>query len=105
MECPSASRLFPNHSIRLPVDAGRRGRCHIAELAGIVRYLADHFTAECSTSRFYSNVFVTYLLYRLYYDGLFRMKYCPKTFLPRCHFMKTMQLQVHISVLFLLARR
>ena len=30
-------------------------------MAGIVRYLADHFTAECSTSRFYNNAFVIFL--------------------------------------------
>ena len=43
------------------VDAGGRGRCHIVGLSGIVRYLADHFTVEYSTSRFYNNVIVTFL--------------------------------------------
>ena len=44
MECPNASRHFPNHSIkRLLVDAGGRGCCYIVvKPAGIVRHLADH---------------------------------------------------------------
>ena len=62
MECPSASQHFPNHSIKLLlVDAGCRGRCHIVKLTGIVRYLVDHLTAECSTSRFYNHAFATYV--------------------------------------------
>ena len=78
MECPSASRHFPNHSMKLfLVDAGGRGRYHIViELASIVGYhlwiiLLDHildmghfcgsydvdnFTTEYITSRFLQRV-------------------------------------------------
>ena len=83
MKCPSASRHFRNHSIKLLlVDAGGRGRCHIVKVTCIVRHLAYHLTAECITSCIcnFSR------LYRLCYDGPFTMKSCPKTliFIDNC---------------------
>ena len=62
MECQSTGRHFPNHSIKLfLVDAGGRGRCHLVKPTDIVRYLADHLTAKCSTPMFYNNAFAFFL--------------------------------------------
>ena len=89
-ECLSAGWHFLNHSIKLlPVDVGGRARCHsVVKPAGIVRYLADHLTVECSASRLYSYVCIRHfsLLYRLCYDGPFRMKSCPETFISTLSF-------------------
>ena len=45
-----------------------------------MRYLADHLTADCSTSRS-TSIYGFSLLYQLYYHGSFGIKSCPKTFL------------------------
>ena len=105
MECPGASRHFPIHSIkRLLVDVGVRGHCHIVvKPTGVVRYLKDHITAECSTSRFYIYAYVTFLccivcatIVPLEWNRVTKLSF------PCSHFMKRYSCGC-ISVLFLRA--
>ena len=96
MECPSTSRHFPDHSIkRLLADAGGSGRCHIiVKPTGIVRYLVDHLTAECCTSRFYNYAFATFLCCIVCATMVpLEWNRAPKLSFPCSHFMKKMQLR------------
>ena len=97
MEHRRLSRYFPNYSIkRLLVDAGGRGRCHVVKPTRIVRYLADHLTANCSTSRFYNYAFAIFLCCIVCATMiLLESNRAAKLSFPCSHLMKKMQLQAY----------
>ena len=81
--------------------------CHIVvKPTGIVRYLADHLTAEGTTSRFlYATSICDFSLpYRLRYDNSFSMKSCSKTSVFTLSFYEKDEV-VGISVLSVRARK
>ena len=60
-------------------------------------YIADHFTAECSTLRFYNYAFATFLCCIVCATiVLLEWNRVPKLAFPRSHFMKKMQFQAYL---------